>query len=104
MELVYFVYEFPPYTVGGLGTYSDYMTRELVKLGHDVTVFTLHTDDAPTRDVYRGVEVHRPIIKDMDISQLLPMFIPDEIHKWAPSVRNTLERSSSIMFSQQVSS
>ncbi|MEM2026614.1 MAG: glycosyltransferase family 4 protein [Candidatus Bathyarchaeia archaeon] len=85
MEIVFFVYEFPPYIVGGLGTYAEYLTRELVKMGHDVTVFAMHTKDAPTRDIYSGVEVHRPIVENMNISLLLPMFIPEEIQRWTES-------------------
>ncbi len=83
MEIVFFVYEFPPYLVGGLGTYAEYVTREFVKMGHDVTVFSMHTKDAPTRDVYKGVEVHRPIVSDINISLLLPMFIPEEVRRWS---------------------
>ncbi|MFH0897829.1 MAG: glycosyltransferase family 4 protein, partial [Candidatus Bathyarchaeota archaeon] len=83
MELAYFVYEFPPYTVGGLGAYAEYMTRELIKMGHDVTAFSMHSKGTPTRDVYKGVEVHRPIVENMNIGQLLPMFIPEEIHRWS---------------------
>ena len=83
MEIVFFVYEFPPYLVGGLGTYAEYVTREFVRMGHDVTVFSMHTKEAPTRDVYRGVEVHRPIVKDINISLLLPMFIPEEVRRWS---------------------
>jgi len=82
MEIVFFVYEFPPYLVGGLGTYAEYITRELIKMGHDVTVFSMHVKGAPTRDVYRGVEVHRPVVEDINISLLLPMFIPEEVRRW----------------------
>ena len=85
MEIVFFVYEFPPYLVGGLGTYAEYMTREFIKMGHDVTVFSMHTKDSPTRDVYKGVEVHRPIVEDINISLLLPMFIPAEVRRWSES-------------------
>lgn len=85
MEIVFFVYEFPPYIVGGLGTYAEYVTRELVRMGHDVTLFAMHTKDAPTRDIYIGVEVHRPIVENMNISLLLPMFIPEEIQRWTES-------------------
>jgi glycosyltransferase involved in cell wall biosynthesis len=85
MEIVFFVYEFPPYIVGGLGTYAEYVTRELVRMGHDVTLFAMHTKDAPTRDIYMGVEVHRPIVENMNISLLLPMFIPEEIQRWTES-------------------
>ena len=83
MEIVFFVYEFPPFRVGGLGTYAEYMTRELIRMGHDVTVFPMHTKGAPTRDVYRGAEVHRPIVQNINLSLLLPMFIPEEVRRWS---------------------
>ena len=85
MEIVFFVYEFPPYVVGGLGTYAEYITRELVKIGHDVTVFSMNTGEASTRDVYKGIEVHRPIVERMNIRGLLPMFIPQEVRRWSES-------------------
>ncbi|MBS7634759.1 glycosyltransferase family 4 protein [Candidatus Bathyarchaeota archaeon] len=85
MEIVFFVYEFPPYIVGGLGTYAEYVTREFVRMGHDVTLFAMHTKDAPTRDIYKGVEVHRPIVENMNVGLLLPMFIPGEIQHWSES-------------------
>jgi len=82
MEIVFFVYEFPPFMVGGLGTYAEYMTRELMKMGHYVTVFSMHSKDAPTRGVYKGVEVHRPIVENINADLLLPMFIPEEVRRW----------------------
>jgi len=87
MEIVFFTYEFPPYIVGGLGTYAEYITREFVKMGHDVTVFSMHVKEAPTRDVYKGVEVHRPIVENINLSLLLPMFIPEEVRRWSESDR-----------------
>jgi len=87
MEIIFFAYEYPPYIVGGLGTYAEYLTRWLVRMGHDVTVFSMHTKNAPTRDVYMGVEVHRPIVENINISLLLPMFIPEEIQRWSEEGR-----------------
>jgi glycosyltransferase involved in cell wall biosynthesis len=83
LDMVYFVYEYPPYIVGGLGTYAGYLTRELIRLGHDVTVLAMHTSNTPTRDIHKGVEVHRPIVQNIDINLLLPMFIPEEIRRWS---------------------
>ncbi|MEM2756425.1 MAG: glycosyltransferase, partial [Candidatus Bathyarchaeia archaeon] len=87
MEITFFTYEYPPYVVGGLGTYAEYLTRWLVRMGHDVTVFSMHTKNAPTRDVYMGVEVHRPIVENITISLLLPMFIPEEVQRWSEEGR-----------------
>ena len=60
MRVGFFVYEYPPKIVGGLGTYVDYITREFVSLGHDVSVFTFNQGDLKTREVSNGVEIHRP--------------------------------------------
>jgi glycosyltransferase involved in cell wall biosynthesis len=58
------------------------VSTELVKLGHDVTLFTMHTSGVPTRDLFKGIEVHRPIFEKMNVSLLLPMFMPEEIRRW----------------------
>lgn len=71
--------------VGGLGTYAEFMTRELVGLGHDVTVFTLNNGKLKTREVLKGVEVHRPIITNA--SNVFPMFVIDDLKKWGTSIR-----------------
>ena len=44
MRIGFFVYEYPPQTVGGLGTYAENITHEYVDIGHDVSVFTLNNN------------------------------------------------------------
>ena len=85
MRIAFFVWEYPPKLVGGLGTYAEYITREFVGLGHDVTVFTLNSGDLKTREILRGVEVHRPQIAD--VSNVLPMFVTDDLKKWGTNIR-----------------
>jgi len=51
----FFVWKYPPALVGGLGTYADYITREFVSMGNDVTVFTLNIGNLKTREVIKGV-------------------------------------------------
>lgn len=43
MRIAFFTWEYPPRLVGGLGTYAEYIARDFVKMGHDVTVFTMNT-------------------------------------------------------------
>lgn len=84
MRIGFFVWEYPPRLVGGLGTYAEYIMQELVALGHDVTVFTLNTGDLKTKDMLNGVEIHRPIIADA--SNVFPMFVTEDLkvgHKHA---------------------
>ena len=85
MRICFFVWEYPPKLVGGLGTYAEYITREFIEMGHDVTVFTLNPGNLKTRDVINGVEVHRPLIADA--SNVFPMFVIDDLKKWGANLR-----------------
>ena len=85
MRIGFFVWEYPPQLVGGLGTYADYITRELVELGHEVTVFTLNQGNLKTKEVMKGVEVHRPMI--VDASNVFPMFVINDLLKWGTNIR-----------------
>jgi len=85
LRIGFFVWEYPPELVGGLGTYAEYITREFVELGNDVSVFTLNPGDLKTREILRGVEVHRPLIADA--SNVFPMFVIDDLKKWGTNIR-----------------
>jgi hypothetical protein len=39
LRIGFFVYEYPPAIVGGLGTYADYVTREYVDIGRAHLLF-----------------------------------------------------------------
>jgi glycogen(starch) synthase len=51
-------------------------------MDHDVTVFTMNDDagSLPTREIWRGIEIHRPL--HIDISDSLPDVIAEDIKKW----------------------
>lgn len=85
MRIGFFVWEYPPALVGGLGTYAEYITREFVSMGNDVTVFTLNPGNLKTREIIKGVEVHRPLIADA--SNVFPMFVIDDLKKWGTNIR-----------------
>jgi glycogen(starch) synthase len=76
------VYEYPPKIVGGLGTYAAEITRKFVLMDNDVTVFTMNDDSGnlPTREIWRGIEIHRPL--HIDISDSLPDVVAEDIKKW----------------------
>jgi glycosyltransferase involved in cell wall biosynthesis len=82
MKMAVLVYEYPPKIVGGLGTYAAEITRKFVLMDNDVTVFTMNDDagDLPTREIWRGIEIHRPL--HIDISDSLPDVIAEDIKKW----------------------
>ena len=86
MKIAVFVYEYPPKIVGGLGTYAAEITRNFVLMDNDVTVFTMNDDEGslPTREIWRGIEVHRPL--HLDISDSLPDVIAEDIRKWGRGI------------------
>ena len=85
MRIGFFVWEYPPALVGGLGTYAEYITHEFVDIGHDVSVFTLNRGDLKTREILQGVEVHRPLIADA--SNIFPFFVVEDIKKWGTNIK-----------------
>jgi len=85
LRIGFFVWEYPPILVGGLGTYAEYITREYIELGHDVTVFTLNPGNLKTKEVLRGIEVHRPLIADA--SNVFPVFVAEDLRKWGTNIR-----------------
>jgi glycogen(starch) synthase len=85
LRIGFFVWEYPPALVGGLGTYAEYITRQFVSMGNDVTVFTLNPGNLKTREIIKGVEVHRPLIADA--SNVFPMFVIDDLKKWGTNIR-----------------
>jgi glycosyltransferase involved in cell wall biosynthesis len=85
LRIGFFVWEYPPTLVGGLGTYAEYITREYIELGHDVTIFTLNPGNLKTREIIKGVEVHRPLIADA--SNIFPVFVTEDLLKWGTNIR-----------------
>lgn len=87
MKMVVLVYEYPPKIVGGLGTYAAEITRKFVLLDHDVTVFTMNDDEGklPTREIWRGIEIHRPL--HIDVSDTLPDVIAEDVKKWGRGIK-----------------
>jgi len=86
MKIAVLVYEYPPKIVGGLGTYAAEITRNFVLMDHDVTVFTMNDDagSLPTREIWRGIEIHRPL--HIDVSDSLPDVIAEDIRKWGRGI------------------
>jgi len=85
MRIAYFVWEYPPRLVGGLGTYADEMTGIFAKLKHNVSVFTLNPDNLKTSEIINNIEVHRP--KVVDAVDVLPMIISNELIRWGAGLK-----------------
>lgn len=71
--------------MGGLGTYAEYITRKFVELGEDVSVLTLNPGGLPTREIVRGVEVHRPLIADA--TNVFPLFVTEDLKRWGTHIK-----------------
>jgi len=86
VKMAVLVYEYPPKIVGGLGTYAAEITRKFVLLDHDVSVFTMNDDTGslPTRELWRGIEIHRPL--HIDVSDSLPDVIAEDVRKWGRGI------------------
>ncbi|MEM4389255.1 MAG: glycosyltransferase family 4 protein [Candidatus Micrarchaeia archaeon] len=87
MRLAYFVWEYPPRFIGGLGTYAAEMTAQLAAMGHEVTVFTMNEGaNLPTfEEIGERIDVHRPIVADA--TAVLPVFVDEELRRWGEGLR-----------------
>ncbi len=85
MRIALFVWEYPPTIAGGLGTYAQYMAPGLVKMGHEVSVFTLNRGRFPTREMLDGVDVHRPLISDA--SNVLSLIADHGLRRWGAGLK-----------------
>jgi len=84
LNIAMFTWEYPPKIVGGLGTYTFELTRQLVKMEHNINVFTMNDGTLMPRELMGGVDVHRP--KLIDISGILPEVVTEEIRRLGPGM------------------
>ena len=80
MKIAYFVDEFPPFFRGGLGTYASEISREFVRRGHSLSVFSRNTGNDPTSEIRDGLDIHRPRL--MKTSDIISMVNPTEVRTW----------------------
>lgn len=87
MKLAYFVWEFPPRIVGGLGTYADEITKKFAEMGHELNIFTMNADSSLKTNeiVSKGLTVHRPLVADA--SGIMPAFVDEELKKWGSGLK-----------------
>jgi glycosyltransferase involved in cell wall biosynthesis len=62
------------------------ITRKFVLLDQEISVFTMNDDEGslPTRELWRGVEIHRPL--HIDVSDSLPDVIAEDVRKWGRGI------------------
>jgi glycosyltransferase involved in cell wall biosynthesis len=84
LKLAVFCWEFPPRIVGGLGSYISEIAPRIVARGNDVSLFTFNDGKLKTHEMYRGVEVHRPTI--VDIEDIFPSVVREDITRWGSGI------------------
>jgi glycogen(starch) synthase len=80
MRIGFFVWEYSPRIVGGLGTYAENICPAIRDLGHDISVFTMNDGTLKTREILKGVDVIRPMF--VDGSDIFPLFFSEELRSW----------------------
>ena len=80
MKIAYFVDEFPPFFRGGLGTYADEISRQFIRKGHSLSVFSRNTGNDPTSEIRSGLDIHRPRL--MKFSDIISIINPAEVKTW----------------------
>jgi len=85
MRIGFFVWEYPPRIVGGLGTYAENICPEMVKLGHDVSVFTLNDGTLKTRETLKGIDVNRPLL--VEGGSILPLCMTEDLRRWGTGIK-----------------
>ena len=87
MRIAFFVVEYYPRIIGGLGTYAVELTKQYVEQGHDVVVFTLNPGrQLLTHELWRGISIHRPQITDL--SSVFPLFVTEDLRKWGENLQS----------------
>jgi glycogen(starch) synthase len=64
MRIAFFVPEYPPRVLSGLGRYAENICRAIRNQGHEITVFTMNDGTLKTSELLDGVAVHRPLLVD----------------------------------------
>ncbi len=85
MRIGFFVWEYPPRLVGGLGTYAANICPAILELGHDISVFTMNDGTLKTREVLKGIDVNRPMLADG--SNILPIFVTEDLRRWGTGIK-----------------
>jgi glycogen(starch) synthase len=85
MRIGFFVWEYPPRMVGGLGTYAENICPAMVSQGHDVSVFTMNDGTLKTRETLKGIDVNRPML--VDGGGILPLCMTEDLRRWGTGIQ-----------------
>jgi len=86
LKIAYFVWEYPPRLIGGLGTYAMEITKKFDEMGHRLVIFTMNDGEKlPTKEERNNITIHRPLLADA--TPVLPTFVDEEIKRWGPGLK-----------------
>ena len=86
MRIAFFVAEYYPQIIGGLGTYATEVTKQYAEQGHDVDIFVFNQNrQLNTDEEWKGIRVRRPQITDL--SSVFPLFVSDDLLKWGKNLQ-----------------
>ncbi|MBN2094863.1 MAG: glycosyltransferase family 4 protein [Candidatus Aenigmarchaeota archaeon] len=80
MRIAYFVWEYPPLLVGGLGTYAAEMVPKLEAAGNEIDVFTLNDGTLRTNERVSDIGIHRPLI--LEGTNFLKLVLNEDLKAW----------------------
>jgi glycogen(starch) synthase len=80
MKIALFTWEYPPWLVGGLGTYAAYLTQEIAKAGESLTVYAANPGSLLEHYQEQGIPVVRP--RSFDASATFPYVMANEPQSW----------------------
>jgi len=80
MRIAYFSTEYPPLVYGGLGVYADNISRTLVALGQEISVFSWGSEKIPRHEIMNGVEVLR--VTPLPMRDGLEIFLSFQTLSW----------------------
>jgi glycogen synthase len=80
MRIAYFIWEYPPLIVGGLGTYASEMVPRLEMFGNQIDVFTINDGTLRTSERLENIDIHRPLI--IDGTPALRQIVSNDLKAW----------------------
>lgn len=88
MRIAYFSTEYPPLVYGGLGVYADNISRTLVALGQEISVFSWGSEKIPRHEIMNGVEVLR--VTPLPMRDGLEIFLSFQTLSWGAGLEYLL--------------
>ncbi|MCS7145553.1 MAG: glycosyltransferase family 4 protein [Nitrososphaerota archaeon] len=86
MRIAFITWEYPPLIVGGLGTYSHYITVWMARLGHEVEVYAPSPPGLKI-EVERFENLDVNWVEVPDLSPSLRYVVNEEVRAWGEGVR-----------------